>query len=118
MLNNYIIIENTGAGNRLGAQLTWYICQLIYAHYNNYYIEYNEELYPNSIFTLALKKYVDEYNKDKIKNNLIKFIDCDNWCKLNSTTVTIIKTDLISYFKQHLFKIRNFLDEYALTRKY
>lgn len=118
MQNNYIIIHNRGHGDRIGSQLTWYICQLIYAHYHNYYIEYNEELYPNSIFTLALKKYIDEYNKNKIKGELVNFIDSDNWCKLNSQTVTIIKSDLISYFKQYLFKIRNYIDEYALSRKY
>lgn len=115
---NYIIIQNRGLGDRIGSQITWYICQIIYAHYYNYYIEYTEELYPNSIFTLALNKYINEYNKNKIKGNLVNFIDSDNWCKLNSFVVTIIKSDLISYFKEHLFKIRNFLDEYALTRKY
>lgn len=118
MQNNYIIITNRGVGDRLGAQLTWYICQIIYAHYNNYYIEYNEELYPNSIFTLGLKKYIEEYNRNKNKREYVFFIDTDNWCKLNSKIVTIIKSDLISYFKQHLFKIRNFIDEYALSRKY
>jgi hypothetical protein len=118
MKNNYIIITNRGAGDRLGAQLTWYICQLIYAHHNNYYIEYNEELYPNSIYMLSLKKYIDDYNKNKVKGDYISFIDSDNWCKLNSKVVTIIKSDLISYFKQHLFKIRNFIDEYAFSRKY
>ena len=118
MQRNYIIIQHRGEGDRLGAQLTWYICQLIYAHYNNYYIEYNEVLYPNSIFTLALKKYIDEYNKNKTKGELINFIESDNWTKLNSQIVTKIKSDLISYFKQYLFKIRDFLDEYALSRKY
>ena len=29
-----------------------------------------------------------------------------------------IKSDLISYFKQHLFKIRTFIDEYALSINY
>jgi len=118
MHNDYIVIYNRGSGDRIGAQFSWYICQLIYAHHNNYYIEYNEELYPNSIFMLALKKYIDEYNKNKTKGKLVNFIDSDNWCKLNSQVVTIIKSDLISYFKQNLFKIRNYLDEYALSRKY
>lgn len=118
MESNYIIIVNRGAGDRLGAQLTWYICQLIYAHFNSYYVEYDEELYPNSIFTLAIKKYIGEYNKTKIKGNLINIIDSDNWCKLNSKVVTIIKSDLISYFRQHMYKIRNYLDEYALLRNY
>lgn len=118
MQTDYIIIKNRGHGDRLGSQLMWYICQLIFGHYNNYYIEYDEELYPNSVFTLALKKYIDEYNKNKTKNKLINFINSDNWCELNSKVVTIIKLDLISYFKQYLFKIRHFLDEYALTRNY
>jgi hypothetical protein len=67
---------------------------------------------------LSLKKYINEYNKNKIKKNLINFIDSDNWCGLNQKIVTIIKSDLISYFKQYLFKIRYFLDEHALLRKY
>ena len=118
MKNNYIIITNRGAGDRLGAQLSWYICQLIYAHYNSYYIEYNEELYPNSIFTLSLKDYINEYNINKIKGEYINIIECDDWCKLNSKIVTLIKSDLISYFKKHLFKIRYYLDNNALSRKY
>jgi len=121
MITNYIIIQNRGLGDRIGSQLMWYICQIIYGHYNSYYIEYNEELYPNSIFTLALKKYIDEYNTNKIKGDYINIIDPNsdnNWCKLNSKVVTIIKTDLINYFKQYLFKIRNFIDEYALIKKY
>ena len=118
MRSNYIIMQNRGGGDRLGAQITWYICQLIYAHYNNYYIEYNEELYPDSIFMLALKKYIDEHNKNKTKGELIIFIESDNWCKLNSQIVIKIKSDLINYFKKHLFKIRKILDEYALLKKY
>jgi hypothetical protein len=118
MQTDFIVIKNFGAGNRLGANLTFYIFQIIYAHYHQYYIEYNEELYPDSIFTLALKKYIDEYNTNKIKGNYIDIIDSDNWCKLNSKVVIIIKSDLISYFKQYLFKIRYFLDEYALLRNY
>lgn len=117
-MNNYIIITNRGRGDRLGAQFTHYICQIIYASFYNYYIEYNEELYPNSIFTIALKKFVDNYNKDKIKGKLVKFIFSDDWCKLNSFVVLNIKTDLVSYFKKNLFQIINHVDELALIRKY
>lgn len=116
--SEYIIITNRGLGDRLGAQFTWYICQLIYAHYNSYYIEYNEKIYPNSIFMLALKKYIDEYNKNKIKGTFVNFIDSDNWCKINSKVVVTIKSDLISYFQKYLYKIRNYIDEFALNNKY
>lgn len=113
------IIMQNHVKDCIGAQITWYICQLIYGHYHNYYIEYNDEkLYSNSIFTLALKKYINEYNRNKFKGNYVNIIDSYNWCKLNSKIVTIIKSDLISYFKEHLFKIRDLLDEYALSKKY
>ncbi len=120
METNYISIKQTGGGDRLGMQLTWYICQLIYAHYNSYYIEYNEELYPNSIFTLGLKKYITEYNNNKNKKGtIINILDNnENWLTLCSKTVIMIKSDLVSYFKQHLSKIINFIDEYALSRDY
>ena len=67
---------------------------------------------------LALKKYIDEHNKNKTKGELIFFIESDNWCKLNSQIVIKIKSDLINYFKKHLFKIRKILDEYALLKNY
>jgi hypothetical protein len=117
-MDGYIKITNRGAGDRLGAQLTHYICQIIYAHFNNYYIEYNEERYPNSIFTIALKKFVDNYNKSKIKGKLVEFVFTDDWCKLNSFVVLYIKMDLISYFKKNLFEIINYLNELATIQKY
>ena len=54
-MNNYIVLSDRGLGDRLGAQLSWYICQIIYAHYNSYFIEFDDLLYSNSIFMLAIK---------------------------------------------------------------
>ncbi len=67
MKNDYIILTDRGHGDRIGSQITWYICQIIYAHYNNYYIDVNYIIYKDSIFMIAIKKYIDLYNKDKIK---------------------------------------------------
>ena len=117
-MDGYIKITNRGLGDRLGAQLTHYICQIIYAHFNNYYIEYNEERYPSSIFTIALKKFVDNYNKDKKKGTLVEFVFTDDWCKLNSFVVLYIKMDLISYVKKNLYEISIYLDECATIKKY
>ena len=76
-----------------------------------YYIQYNDDRYPSSIFSIALKKFVDNYNKDKIKGTLVEFVFTDDWCKLNSFVVLFIKMDLISYFKKNLFEILIYLDE-------
>jgi hypothetical protein len=117
-MNNYIVLSDRGLGDRLGAQLSWYICQIIYAHYNSYFIEFDDLLYSNSIFILAIKKYLAEYNKNKIKENKVEIIDSDLWCRLNSKTVINIKSDLVNYFRNNMYQIRSYLDEYALSRNY
>lgn len=117
-MNNYIVLSDRGAGDRLGAQLSWYICQIIYAHYNSYFIDFNEIVYPDSIFMLAIKKYLVKYNKNKIKLNRIEIIDSDLWCKLNSKIVINIKSDLVNYFRNNIFEMRKYLDEYAFDKNY
>jgi hypothetical protein len=118
MLTDYIILQDRGAGDRLGAQLTWYIAQIIYAHYHSYYIDYNSLVYPNSIFIKALQEFIDDYNKNKIKRNKISIIDSDFWCCFNSKVVIRIESDLISYFRKHLFIIRRHLDNLAVNNNY
>ena len=118
MKNDYIILIDRGQGDRIGSQITWYICQIIYAHYNNYYIDVNYIIYKDSIFMQAIKKYIDLYNKDKIKGTNINFIENDLWCQLNSKVVCTIKLDLINYFRNNLFKIRDYLDDFAFYKKY
>jgi hypothetical protein len=59
--------------DRMGANISSYICQIIYAHYNNYYIDYayketDRETrtnlnYSDSIFVMCIEKYINEYNK-------------------------------------------------------
>jgi hypothetical protein len=117
-MSKYIIIQNRGLGDRLGAQISWYICQIIFAHYNSYYIEYNEEIYPDSIFTLSLKNYINEYNQNKNKGEYINFIDTYDWCKLNSKVVIEIKMDLINYFKNKMYKLKQILDNCANFKNY
>jgi len=116
--NKYIILRDRGEGDRIGAQITWYICQIIYAHYYSYYIDITHLVYENSIFMQAIRKFVNLYNQDKKKGEELKLIDNDFWCYLNSKVVVDIKTDLISYFRNNLFKMRDWLDEFALTKNY
>jgi len=116
--NKYIILRDRGEGDRIGAQITWYICQIIYAHYHSYYIDITHLVYENSIFMQAIRKFVHIYNQNKVKEEYIELIDNDLWCYINSKVVVDIKSDLISYFKNNLFKMRDFLDEFALTKNY
>lgn len=116
--NKYIILRDRGGGDRIGAQITWYICQIIYAHYHSYYIDVTHIVYENSIFMKAIRTFIDLYNQDKIKSEYIHLIDDDLWYHLNAKVVVDIKSDLISYFRNNLFNMRNFLDEFALSKNY
>jgi len=116
--SKYIILKDRGEGDRIGAQITWYLCQIIYAHYNSYYIEITNLIYENSIFIQAIRKFIENYNQNKIKGEYIDLITDDLWCHLNSKVVVNINSDLISYFRNNLFNMRNYLDEFALLKKY
>ena len=67
-------VELFSRGDRLGANIFNYMFQIFFAHHNNYYIKYSNNLkYNDSIFVQYLFDYIDEYNKDKINDN-IQFI--------------------------------------------
>ena len=117
-MTKYIILRDRGEGDRLGAQITWYLCQIIYAHYNSYYIDVTHIVYENSIFMQAIKRFIDLYNQNKQKEDLVEIIENDLWCKLHCKIVNSIKSDLISYFREKIFIIRDYLDNFALQKKY
>jgi len=75
--NKYIILRDRGGGDRIGAQITWYLSQIIYAHYNSYYIEIINMLYENSIFMQSIRKFIEKYNQNKIKGEYINLITND-----------------------------------------
>ena len=104
--------------DRLGANLINYICQIIYAHYNSYYIkiidnEYNHTKYPNSKYYKILLNYIvnvlninnDTQNcyhlgyDDEILYNFNKY-DIQLFCGHVTQT---IKRDLITYFHKHIY---------------
>jgi hypothetical protein len=113
----YIDIFNRGC--RLGANILNYISQIVYAHKNNYYIKYDKNFlrFKNSIFIKSLFSYVDNYNLHLLENYDIDryFIDSEelNLQKINIDTVHFvhiismttmnISSDIISYFKKHIF---------------
>jgi len=116
--------------DRMGANISSYICQIIYAHYNNYYIDYayketDRETrtnlnYSDSIFVMCIEKYINEYNKNKIKTHENILIgEINFWCSVQITTVNCIKQDLVSYFYKHLRNdFISIIDEFAILKKY
>jgi len=106
--------------DRLGANLTSFICQIIYAHYNNYYIDYDELNYKDTIFVQAIVLYISNYNKNKNKTIQIEIIDEANfWCTVHVETVNNIKSDLFSYFSKYLYAdINHHMNEIALLRNF
>jgi hypothetical protein len=111
--------------DRLGANLINYIAQIIYAHYNGYYIKildniFNQPKYPNSKFYQILLNYINNvlninndtqncYNlgsDDEILYNFNKY-DVQLFCGF---VTQCIKCDLISYFHKYIYNDLDFHD--------
>ena len=111
--------------DRLGCNLIIYIAQIIYAHYNGYYIKfidnkYNYPKYPNSRYYIMLKDYINNVlnidndtshcyhlgSDDEILYNFNKY-DIQLFC---GYVVQSIKCDLLSYFHKHIYNDLDFKD--------
>ena len=109
--------------DRLGSNIFNYIFQILFAYHNNYYIKYsrNDLKYNDSIFVQYLFDYIDEYNKNKINDNIKTIIpneykdDYYNSMFNLTNTLKIINSDLFSYFKYNIF---NNIKYNQITKKY
>ena len=116
----YIILKDRG--DRLGANITNYISQIIYAYHNKYFIIYNRNMrYNDSIFIKILFDIIDEYNKN-IEKNMdieIKFPD-DDYFRSISYALHDVKCDYVTFFKNYIFSkyFYNKFLEYSLEKKY
>jgi hypothetical protein len=115
-------IELLGRGDRLGANITCFISQILYAFHNNIYIKYNRNYiehgdnvrfvpynqnYNNSIFIKTLFDFIDIHNSKlpledfRIKDNMFTI----HFFELISKVLINISKDHFSYFKENIYPI-------------
>lgn len=107
----YIILFDRG--DRLGANISNYLAQILYAHKNKIIIKFknnsktNYRYYMSSIFIKILFNYIDEYNKKlccEITDDILFNFDNQGDYFLNiSFTLQDIKNDYVSYFKKFIY---------------
>jgi hypothetical protein len=124
---NYITLKPMVS--RIGTNILYYISYIIFAYKNKLLIKYNknELFYSDSIFVNILFNYIDNYNKELLNNNFIGKLDNkisielydDDLMKCLSYTTINIKSDIISYFHNFIYKhIKNELPINILSNKY
>lgn len=113
--------------DRLGTNLINYVSQMIHAYNNHYFILYDSDInYADSIFVKSLTDFIQLYNQtlqEKYANILEseELIICNDSDLNYTTSLTVrhLKSDLISYFKQYLYKyIRPRFESWALEKNY
>jgi hypothetical protein len=115
-------IELLGRPDRLGANITTFISQIVFAHKNKFRVKFDKNLIYgdeiwlklnfgsvnqkiiNSIFIESIFDYLDEYNTNLTIDNLkVDFFSWD-YFEIMSKSVLIIESDLITYFKENLYE--------------
>ena len=107
----YIVLDNRP--DRMGANLSWYIMQLIFAHKNKWFIHYYGSPFDDSIFFKAIRIFVDKYNKklgeelgtyDHQFRTYIIDINQQDWPGNCMKVCLDVKKDLISYHYEYLYE--------------
>jgi hypothetical protein len=119
-LCSYIILKNADEKDRYGANLLYIMCQIIYAHYNNYYICFEKIRYQESLYVQSIFYLINELNQTKFKNEIeIEFKERYHQYTLFNFIVNLIKCDIFTYVKNHFQQILfSFLDSKFKEEKF
>lgn len=118
-----------GRPDRMGATFTWYIMQIIYAHYHKWFIhDSGGILFGHSIFMQMIHIFIHKYNKalgdelgshDHLWTEYFVENSEQDWPGNNMKVCKTIKCDLVSYFKKHLYSpMREILDTLIIKKEY
>ena len=101
--------------DRLGANITNYIAQILYAYNNKYIIKFKSEQkdykYYNSLFVKTLFIYIEKYNEELKNviniNNLhdeeYVFTDMHDYITIMSNILKNVKSDFITFFNDNIY---------------
>ena len=101
--------------DRLGANITTYIAQILFCHKNKYIIKFinnskQNYRYCNSIFVQTLFNYIDRFNEELYKINITdneEFIITTkhkhDWITTTSFSLNNIQVDFITYFHNYIY---------------
>ena len=99
-------------GDRLGANITIYIAQILYAYNNKYFIKFSkrkeEYSFYNSIFVKTLFIYIEKFNNELQKNNYqyeneYYFTNNSDYITITSDVLKNIKIDFITFFNDYIY---------------
>jgi hypothetical protein len=118
-----------GRPDRMGATFTWYIMQIIYAHYHKWFIHDSSGiLFGNSIFMQMISTFIHKYNKklgdelgshDHLWTEYFVENSEQDWPGNNMKVCKKIECDLVSYFNKHLYsEMREILDTLIVKKEY
>ena len=97
--------------DRMGANLSWYIMQIIWCHKNSWFCHYNETPFDDSIFCKTIKLYLEKYNYrlgEHLKSHdhewTVGFIEDSqqDWPGNNMKVTKEVGIDLLSYYDKHI----------------
>lgn len=123
-------IQLAGRDDRLGANITSFIAQIIYAHKNGFEIRYSDTLvyhpsgiesqkYLNTIFLETLFEFIKKYNSNIAKDDIeIKMFTTDYFEIISKVTLEV-KMDLFTYFRKYILNdVKDFFKEKSLEKKF
>jgi hypothetical protein len=131
-------IELLGRGDRLGANISCFIAQIIWAIHYDAFIVYNknhikdgdnvrfvpyDQNYNNSIFIRSLFYFIDIHNKKLLINNQEMGENMNmftiHFFEIISKVLLKIKIDYFTYFKLNIFPVlNNYFEDIAKQRGY
>jgi len=92
--------------DRLGANITTYAAQIIYAIHQKFYIHYDKTKlkYAQSIFVQVLFDFIDLHNQTCNADYPLRvWTNPDDWITTTSRTTQTIQCDMISFFHKHIY---------------
>jgi hypothetical protein len=101
--------------DRLGANITNYLAQILFAYNNKYLIKFSKDKqqynYYNSVFVKTLFNYIEKYNDELHKNqtnNLLYqqeyfFTDVFDYVTTTSDVLKNIKLDFVTFFYNNIY---------------